>query len=210
MASTEKLSSGKVTSDASTKLANINVLGLLNVDAVDLASHSEAAGMPGSASNTSKCTVAAVKLGGANGVSLDGKSLYVNGTALPTPLANIGTIQSAINSVTNMLGLSVTLCDTAQKSASVDGTGAAQRVSALRVEFAPKAPADIAALGIKAGQPLLKIVIDPTVETSVAARIAAPVPSNPSMPKTGAGALISVMVGLGLAGTAIFLRRKFA
>lgn len=211
LASSAKGAANKVTSDASTNLANINVLGLLNVDAVDLVSHSEAAGVAGSAKNTSTCKIADVKLGSANGVSLDGKSLFVNGVALPTPLANLGTIQQAVNSVTSQLGLSVTLCDAAQQDASADGTAAAQRVSAIRVEFAPKAPADIAALGIKAGDPLLKIVIDPTVETSVAARLAVAAPtSNPNLPKTGAGALLSVLVGLGLAGTAIFLRRKFA
>jgi LPXTG-motif cell wall-anchored protein len=211
LASSAKGSSNKVTSDASTNLANINVLGLLNVDAVDLSSHSEAAGVKGSASNSSTCKIADVKLGGNDAVSLDGKNLYVNGTAIPTPLGNLDTIQSAVNSVTNELGLSVSLCDAAQSDASADGTAAAQRVSAIRVEFAPKSPIDVSALGIKAGDQLFKIVIDPTVETSVAARLAAPAPvSNPNLPRTGAGALLSVLVGLGLAGTAIFLRRRFA
>jgi LPXTG-motif cell wall-anchored protein len=211
LASSAKGASNKVTSDASTNLANISVLGLLNVDAVDLSSHSEAAGVKGSASNSSTCKIADVKLGGSDAVSLDGKDLYVNGTAIPTPLGNLDTIQSAVNSVTNQLGLSVSLCDAAQSDASADGTAAAQRVSAIRVEFAPKSPVDLAALGIHAGDQLLKIVIDPTVETSVAARLAAPAPvSNPNLPRTGAGALLSVLVGLGLAGTAIFLRRKFA
>jgi LPXTG-motif cell wall-anchored protein len=211
VANSAKAPTNKVTSDASTSLANINVLNLLNVDAVDIASHSEAAGTSGSAKNTSSCKIGDVKLGGSNGVSLDGKNLYVNGTAIPTPLGNLDTIQSAVNSVTSQLGLSVSLCDAAQQDASADGTAAAQRVSAIRIELAPKAPVSVAALGINAGDPLLKIVIDPTVETSVAARLAAPVvPSNPSLPRTGAGALYSVLVGLGLAGTAIFLRRKFA
>jgi len=210
IAHSAKQSSNKVTSDASTQLSNINLLGLLNVDAVKVASHSEAAGLAGSAKNTSDCKIADVKLGGADGVSLDGKSLYVNGTAIPTPVGDLSTITSAINSVTNELGLSVSLCDTAQQDASADGTAAAQRVSALRVEFAPKSPVAVAALGISAGDQLVKIIIDPTVETSVAARVAVAGTSNPNLPKTGAGALLSVLVGLGLAGTAIFLRRKVA
>jgi hypothetical protein len=212
IASAAKSSSNVVSSDSSTSLANINVLNLLNVDALDLKSHSEAAGIAGSAKNSSTCKLADVKLGGADGVSLDGKNLYVAGTALPTPAGNLQTIQSAINSVTSELGLSVSLCDAAQSDASPDGTAAAQRVSAIRIEFAPKSPVTVAAIGLSAGDPLIKVVIDPTVETSVAARLATvkPTSGNPPMPRTGAGALYSVLVGLGLAGTAIFLRRKFA
>jgi len=210
ISNTAKLTTNKVTANASTNLANINVLGLLNVDAIDVASHSEAAGVAGSAKNTSACKIADVKLGDANGVSLDGSNLYVNGTAIPTPVGNLATIQSAITTVTQQLGLSVSLCDTAEKDASADGTAAAQRVSALRVEFAPTAPAAVGALGIAKGDKLFDIVIDPTVETSVAARVAVAAASNPNLPKTGAGALLSVLVGLGLAGTAIFLRRRFA
>jgi hypothetical protein len=71
-ASSLKSSAGVVSSDATTKLASINVLGLLNTNAVDLSSHSEAAGTDGSAKNTSDCKILDVRLGNANGVSLDG------------------------------------------------------------------------------------------------------------------------------------------
>ena len=56
---------------------------------------------------------------------------------------------------------------------------------------------------------LFKIVIDPTVETSVAARIATPTQAT-ATPHTGANAAATIVVGLMLAGAAIFLRKKFA
>ena len=104
-------------------------------------------------------------------------------------------------------GLSVELCDDAQAEAEKDGTSAAQRVSAFRIEFAPKAVADVTALGISAGDELFKIVVDPTVETSVAAQVATE--TEPSLPRTGAGPVATVMVGVGLAGAALLARKRF-
>jgi hypothetical protein len=208
-ATSKKTSDGVVMSDATTQLASINVLGLLHTNAVSLSSHSEAAGTDGSAKNTSSCKILDVRLGNANGVSLDGENLYVNGVAVPTPAGNLQTITSAINGITSAAGLTVQLCDATQKDAAADGTSAAQRVSALRIELAPKMPVAVPALGIAAGQSIFKIVIDPTVETSVAARIATPSQST-ATPHTGPNAVATIAVGIGLAGTAIFLRKKFA
>ncbi len=207
-ATSKKTNGGVVMSDATTQLASINVLGLLRTKLVTLTSHSEAAGSDGTAKNTSECKIADVRLGDKNGVALDGENLYINGVAVPVPVANLAAIKDAVNDVTQAAGLTVSLCDATQKDAAADGTSAAQRVSALRIELAPKLPVAVPGFAA-AGATLFKIVIDPTVETSVAARIATPSQST-ATPHTGPNAVATIMVGLGLAGTAIFLRRKFA
>ena len=107
----------------------------------------------------------------------------------------VGQVKGVVDQVLNTVGIDVGLCETAQVEAEADGTAAAQRVSALRVEVAP--------LG------LFNLVIDPTVETSVAAQVAAaPVDDDPSLPRTGAGALATLFGGLSIAGAAFFARRR--
>jgi hypothetical protein len=211
-------SNGKAFSDATSKLASINVLGLLNVGAVNLASHSEAAGKPGTAHNTSSCSLASVNLGTGQGVSLDGKSLIVNGVAVPVPSVDLSAVQSAVNSVLNVAGLSVGLCDTANGKAAADGTSASQTVSALRVQFAPTLAAveggpitsQNDSLGLLGSTPV-KIIIDPSVETAASATQAAALPaSNPALPHTGAAPLATVVTGLIVTGGALILRRRFA
>lgn len=205
--STQKMAD-KVVSDSTSRIANVNVLGLVKTGVIKLVSHSEAAGTKGSAKNTSECSIANVSLGGANGVSLDGENLYVNGTAVPVPDAEVGTIKNLVDGVLAQAGLTVELCDVAQADADANGQSAAQRVSAFRIEFAPKAVADVAALGIAAGDELVKIVIDPTVETQVGAVVAAPVVEEPALPRTGAAPLATLVVGLGLAAGAFIVRRR--
>lgn len=56
---------------------------------------------------------------------------------------------------------------------------------------------------------LFSLVIDPTVQTQAAAQLAVAGPKA-NLPRTGAVPLATVMVGLGLAGAAIFLRKRFA
>jgi hypothetical protein len=196
----QKTSSAAV-SEATSKIASVNVLGLVNVGVIDLMSRSTAGGTPGSAKNASHCSIANVKLGGSNGVSLDGKSIYVNGKALPVPVADIGAIKGVVDDLLAVAGLKVGLCDVAQSSADADGTSAAQRVSAFRVEFAPNLPA--------LGQ-VLKVIVDPTVETAVAARVAPAAQTQPNLPRTGAPMAATALTGLGLAGSALILRRRFS
>jgi hypothetical protein len=183
--------------DSAATLKTLNVLGgLVDIKLLDIKSHSEAAGIRGSAKNTSSCRLADVKVGGdALALSLDGKNVYLNGAKVPVVGDLVGTIKGVADQVLNVLGVSVKTCDVAQTSAEPDGTAAAQRVSALRVSIAP--------LG------LFSLVIDPTVQTQAAAQLAVAGPKA-NLPRTGAAPLATVMVGLGLAGAAIFLRKRFA
>ena len=85
-------------------------------------------------------------------------------------------------------------------------------MSAFRIEFAPKAVADIAALGISTGDELVKIVIDPTVETSVAAQVAVapPVTTNRRCPARVQLRSTTILSGIGLAGAALFARKRLS
>lgn len=204
-----KLDSGVVLSQASSKLAGINVLDMLHVSAVDLSSTSQAAGVAGSASNTSSCEIANVRLGDQNGVALDGKNLYVNGQAVPVPLGEIAGVKSQVDQVLAAAGIKVTLCDAVESNAADDGTSANQTVSAFHVEIAPKLPVAIPALGMQEGDTLFRIILDPTVETAAAAQVATTgSKDDPSLPRTGAAALATVLTGVGLAGGAFALRRR--
>src|SRR5439155_1645431 len=71
---------GTALSNASSSLASINVLNLLKVGVINLKSHSEAGGLPGTAKNTHSCSIANVNLAnGAGALALDGKSLTIGG-----------------------------------------------------------------------------------------------------------------------------------
>ena len=121
--------------------------------------------MKGSAKNTSACSIADVKIGGdALGVSLDGRTS--SSTAQPVPVVGelVGQVKGVVDEVLSTLGIDVGLCEVAQLEAEADGTAAAQRVSALRVEVAPLVCSSL--------------VIDPTVETSVAAQPAVAAPTG--------------------------------
>jgi LPXTG-motif cell wall-anchored protein len=197
--------------DASSKIANIDVLGLLKVGVVNITSHSEAAGTPGSAKNTSSCNLATVNLGAA-GVSLDGKTITVNGIPVPVPAVDISAVKGAVNSVLSAAGLSVGLCDAVNKVAASDGTSASQTVSALRIVFAPLAtgvPDVQNPLGITKGTSLVKIIIDPSVETQVSASVAQQA-AAPALPHTGAGTVATIVTGMIVAAGALILRRRLA
>lgn len=202
----------KASADAQSSIESVNVLnGFLSVGLINLASHSEAAGTAGSAKNSSSCSLADVRLGGLAGVSLDGTNLYVNvnGQSVAVPVVGDPTIQALKDQLTGVLqqaGISVKLCDAAKADAAPTGLSASNSVSAFVIEIAPKAPADIPALGITAGQQLVKITIDPTVQTAVNAAVAAPT----QLPRTGAPAAVSAIMGLGLVGSALVVRRRFA
>jgi LPXTG-motif cell wall-anchored protein len=194
------LSNGGAAADSVASLAGLDVLGgLVDVSAFNLSSHSEAAGVAGSAKNTSKCSLADVKIGGgALGLSLDGKNIFINGTPVPVVGDLVGTVKGLVDGVLGALGINVSLCDVAQKTAEADGTAAAQRVSALRVDVAP--------LG------LFHLIIDPTVETAVAAQVGTAAVNQPSpqLPHTGAPITATVVAGIAVAGGALILRRRFA
>jgi hypothetical protein len=195
-----KSGNGLAVADSVAELKSLKVLGgLIDVGLLNLESHSEAAGTKGSAKNTSACSIADVKVGGdALGISLDGTNIFVNGSPVPVVGDLVGQVKGVVDQVLNTLGIDVGLCEVAQVEAEVDGSAAAQRVSALRVSVAP--------LG------LFNLVIDPTVETSVAAQVAAAPAEedNPTLPRTGAGAVATLLTGLGLAGAAMFARRRLS
>jgi LPXTG-motif cell wall-anchored protein len=193
-------SDGTAVAKSVASLASLDVLGgLVDVSAFNLSSESRAAGVPGSAKNTSSCSLADVKLGGGDlGLSLDGTNITIGGTKVPVVGDLVGTVKGLVDGILNTLGINVALCDVAQKQADPDGTAAAQRVSALRVEVAP--------LG------LFRLIIDPTVETAVAAQVGQPDVSAqpaPNLPKTGAPIVATVLSGIALAGGALMVRRRF-
>jgi LPXTG-motif cell wall-anchored protein len=206
-ASTDE-SGSKTVANAASKIGSIDVLGLLHVGLVDMKSHSEAAGTAGTAHNSSSCSLTTLNLGAA-GVSIDGKQLIVNGTPVPVPAADIDAIKSAVNTVMSAAGLKVGLCDIAKGTTAKNGTSASQTLSALSSEVAPLAGGDPnvnPTLGITTGTPLLKLLIDPSVETSASANLAAA--AAPNLPRTGQSALPTIVIGLIVAaGGAMFLLR---
>jgi LPXTG-motif cell wall-anchored protein len=193
---------GTAVAESVASLASLDVLGgLVDVGLFNLSSKSMAAGTPGSAKNVSSCSLADVKIGGgALGISLDGTNIFIGGQAVPVVGDLVGTVKGLVDGILNTLGLDVALCDVAQKEADPDGTAAAQRVSALRVELAP--------LG------LFRLIIDPTVETAVAAAVGTPQVSTndpaPNLPKTGAPIVATVLSGIALAGGAMLVRRRLS
>jgi hypothetical protein len=185
--------------ESAATLKKLTVLGgLVDVGLFNLSSKSVAGGTPGSAKNTSSCSLADVKIGGdALGVSFDGKTIFLNGEPLPVAGNLVGTVKGLVDQVLNVLGISVGLCEVAQNEAEADGTAAAQRVSALRVKVAPLN--------------LFSLVIDPTVETQAAAQLGAPVTpdKNVPLPRTGPAAIATIFSGIGLAGAALLARKRF-
>jgi LPXTG-motif cell wall-anchored protein len=140
-------------------------------------------------------------------VSLDGKSLIVKGVPVPVPTLQIAAVKSAVGQVLTASGLSVGLCDAAKNSAAKDGTSASQTVSALRIQFAPLAVADVEGLGIVKGTPLVKVLIDPSVATSVSAKVTAVAPA--ALPRTGPSPLPLIIMGsIVMAGALLFLLRR--
>lgn len=190
---------GLAVAESAATLKRLNVLGgLVDVSLFNLKSHSEAAGVPGSAKNSSSCSLGDVKIGGdALALGFDGKTIYLNGQEVPVVGDLVGTVKGLVDQVLAVAGIEVGLCENSQNDAEADGSAAANRVSALRVKVAPLN--------------LFSLVIDPTVETQAAAQVAAAVEpaSNPPLPRTGPAALFTILSGIGLAGGALFARRRF-
>ena len=136
-ASAEK-SAGKAFSDASSRIASINVANLLRVGVVDSSRTPRPPASPAPhttpaaarwRTSTSPTAWAACRS--------TVRNLIVNGLPVPVPANLIGTVKGAINSVLNAAGLSVGLCDVANGSkTAADGTSASQTLSALRIQFA--------------------------------------------------------------------------
>jgi hypothetical protein len=189
---------GLAVAESAATLKRLNVLGgLVDVSLFNLKSRSEAAGTPGSAKNTSSCSLGDVKIGGdAVALGFDGKTIYLNGQAVPVVGDLVGTVKGLVDQVLAAAGIEVGLCENSQNDAEADGSAAANRVSALRVKVAPLN--------------LFSLVIDPTVETQAAAQVAVPVDSsNPPLPRTGPAAIATILSGIGLAGGALFARKRF-
>lgn len=210
-----------VSTDAHSVLKSVDVLGgFLSVDAIDLESHSEAAGTEGSAHFSGSCSLTNVRLGDAAGVSLDGTTLYVevDGEPVAVPVETqdtIDTLKGEVDSLLAQAGVSVELCSDTKTatgagtgSAADDGTSASHSVSAFIVTIEPTVPegVDVSALGLNEGDSLFKVVLDPTVQTAVSAQQAQAVPT--ALPRTGAGVLGTVLSGLLLTGGAFAIRRR--
>ncbi|HYZ92068.1 MAG TPA: LPXTG cell wall anchor domain-containing protein [Actinomycetota bacterium] len=193
--------------DASSKIGSVDVLGLLSATAIDLSAHSEAAGSAGTAKNTSSCEIGSIKVGGTDGISFDGKSLTVAGTDIPVPLDQVDAVKGVVDDVLAAIGVvgDVGVCDESHQ-ADAEGTSAAQRVSAFHVELGLQAPEAVGEV-IGAGDQLVRIVIDPTVETAVAAQVATP-DSKPALPKTGSPTIVTILSGMAMAGGSLLLRRR--
>jgi hypothetical protein len=191
---------GLAFAESAATLKKLNVLGgLVDVSLLNLKSHSEAAGTPGSAKNTSSCSLGDVKIGGdAVALGFDGKTIWLNGQPVPVVGELVGTVKGLADQVLAAAGIEVGLCENSQNDAEADGSAAANRVSALRVKVAPLN--------------LFSLVIDPTVETQAAAQVAAaPVvdEADPPLPRTGPAAVATLLSGIGLAGGALFARKRF-
>ncbi len=201
--SADKSSTGTLAEAASaSSLQSLELLGgLVDVDLLNLRGKSFAGGVAGTAGNESDCSIADVNIGnGALAISLDGTSIKINGTEVPVVGDVVGQLKGLVDQLLTALGVDVGLCETADVSAAADGRSASQSVSALRVELAPLN--------------LFRLVIDPTVQTAVAAQVgtestSTPDSPNPTLPRTGAGMAVSIFGGLGIALAAIMIRRRF-
>ena len=199
----------KAAADASSTIGSVDVLGLLSANAIELSAHSEAAGSAGTAKNSSTCSLGNVMVGGTDGLSFDGKTMTVAGTEIPVPVDQVDAVKGVVDDVLAAIGVvgDVGLCDE-EHQADEEGTSAAQRVSAFHVELGLKAPEAVGEL-IGAGDQLVRIVIDPTVETAAAAQVAPAVDEpKPALPKTG-GSAIPTVLGVVMAGIAFVARRRF-
>jgi hypothetical protein len=217
----QQSSGSKAVSDASSKLAGIDILGLINVGALNLSSHSEAGGVAGTAKNSSTCTLGDITVGGNDLISLDGTELLLGGEVIPVVDGVVGTVTGLVGTVLDTLGIAgvdADVCDTEEATAASDGTKASQAVSALRIDIAPQLPSAVAGLvgtafpGLAAGDELFHLTIDPTVQTAVAAQpqvAEAPQPA-PSLPRTGAPAAVTMIAGVALTTGALALRRRFS
>lgn len=215
--STAQRSNSIASSDAVSTIESASILdGFVSSGLINLASHSEAAGAKGSAKNTSSCSIADVRVGGKNGVALDGSHLYVNNTAVPVPPGQVAGVKAQVDDVLRQAGITVSLCDTAKATAAEDGSQATQAVSAFTIDVNPKVPANVSSLpqpvqdalttlGLSAGQALgIHVNIDPTVQTAAQA-----VPTAPAqLPRTGAGAAASAVAGIALMGGGLFAWRR--
>jgi len=210
-ASEVERSTTKATADATSVIGSVDVLGLLSANAIELAAHSEAAGTDGTASNDASCSIGNVQVGGTDGISLDGNSINVAGTEIPVPVDQVDAVKAVVDDVLAAIGVvgDVGLCDE-EGEADAGGASAAQRVSALHVELGLSAPAAVGEL-IGAGDELVRIVIDPTVESAAAAQVAPSVSApEPSLPKTGAPFVATILSGIALAAGALVFRRRLA
>lgn len=209
-----------MSADAVSAVKSVNFLGgFLSVGAINLSSHSEAAGAKGSAKNTSSCSVADVRLGDANGVSIDGSKLWIDGVAVPVQApAEIDSLKNEVRKALDLAGVTVDLCDQASAQAADSGIAASQSVSAFKVTLEPKVPAQavldalpeplrtnaataLTTLGLNPADSLgIKIVVDPTVQTAVG--------MVATLPMTGAPAAATAALGFGLTALAIIGRRR--
>jgi LPXTG-motif cell wall-anchored protein len=204
-------STEKAAADASSVIGSVDVLGLLNASAIELSAHSEAAGSDGTAKNDASCSIGNVQVGGTEGLSFDGKTITVAGTQLPVPVDQVAAVKGVVDDILAAIGVvgDVGLCDE-EGEADAGGASAAQRVSALHVELGLSAPAAVGQL-IGAGDELVRIVIDPTVESAAAAQVAPSVSEpEPTLPKTGAPFVATILSGIALAAGALVFRRRIA
>jgi LPXTG-motif cell wall-anchored protein len=215
---TAQRSTDMAAADATSSIKAVDVLeGFLSASLIDLAAHSEAAGVAGSAKNVAACTIADLRLGDTAGVSLDGTNVYVDvagePVALPVPADEVAGLKQQVDDVLQQVGVSVELCDSSKATAAADGSSATQTVSAFIVTIEPKVPAGAIELlegtplaNLTAGSSLFKIVIDPTVTTAAGAVPALAAPAQ--LPRTGAPAVATMISGAMLAAGALFLRRR--
>ncbi|HVL82171.1 MAG TPA: choice-of-anchor P family protein [Actinomycetota bacterium] len=201
--------------DSQSTIKAVDVLdGFLSAGLIDLSAHSEAAGKAGTARNAAACTIADLRVGGENGIALDGTHVYLNGEAVQVPGADqVAFLKSQVDSVLADAGVTVDLCDTSRSTAAADGSSASQQVSAFIATIEPRVPsgANLAGTpfaGLLPGQSLgVRIVVDPTVSTAVGAAPAA-LAAPAQLPRTGAPAVATMISGAALAAGALTLRRR--
>ncbi|MGH2760868.1 MAG: LPXTG cell wall anchor domain-containing protein [Actinomycetota bacterium] len=204
-------STDKAAADASSSIGSVDVLGLLSANAIELSAHSEAAGSDGSASNDSSCSIGNVQVGGVDGLAFDGSSITVAGTQIPVPVGQVDAVKGVVDDVLAAIGVvgDVGLCDE-EGEADAGGASAAQRTSAFHVELALSAPDAVGQL-IGAGDELVSIIVDPSVETAAAAQLAPSVGEpEPELPKTGAPIVGSILSGMALVAGALVFRRRLS
>lgn len=202
-----------VEAKATSAVGGISALaGLVTIDAVKTESISSANGVKGAAAADTLTTVAGLKVGDLLSLQLtdQGLSGSLLGNDLPAAAKDaVNTAISALNGVLATAGVNIVY---GKKTTTVDpnGQSAASSSEGVGIVVAPPVLASL-----MNNKPLIAVQLVPAGTAVNAARLARPTTprvSNPrtSLPRTGAELPLFAILGTGLAGTALVVRRRRA
>ena len=197
-----------VESKATSAVGGISALaGLVTLDAVKTESISSANGVKGAAAADTVTTVAGLKVGDLLKLDLTDKGLSGSllGNELPAAAKDaVNTAVGAINGVLATAGVNIVY---GKKATTVDPNGQSAASSSEGVGIVVNPPV------LNLAKPLLAVQLVPAGTAVNAARLAKPVAPRvnqprTSLPRTGAELPLFAILGSGLAGAALVVRRR--